>query len=128
MAADKPAPLPGPARPNWDLPEITGVSIRRTRFRPRKARNFDSPIEAVGNAVEIVVTLDAPLPIRALAPVLHVGEAVLTESEQVDGEGKELRFWALSPATLSDQAPIALGWLGDRSERQPARFAFRRPE
>src|SRR5262245_22803999 len=132
MAADKPSPLPGAPRPNWDMPEITDVKIGRANFRPRKARNFDTPLDAVNNAVEIVVTLDAPLPIRAMGPALYVGDAALTESEAVGADGTQIRFWATDHAALADQAPISLGWTGRRADEKAAdrraKFVFRRPQ
>ncbi len=128
MAIDQTPPLPPAPGPNWELPEIVDVQSRLANYRPRKPRNFASPLEAVKNAVEIVVTLESPLPIRAMAPVLYVGDTQLTESEAVDKEGLQLRFWGLERERLADGAPIALGWMGSRREQRKTKFAFHKPQ
>jgi hypothetical protein len=127
MESDQSAPLPPAPAPDWELPEIVDVKIRQASFRPHKPHNFDSPLEAVKNAVEIVVTLESPMPIRALGPVLYVGNAQLTESEAVDKDGKQLRFWGLDREMLADGAPISMGWMGDRRQKRKTKFAFREP-
>lgn len=128
MSSDQTTPLPPALAPDWELPEIVDVKIRQATFRPRKPRNFDSPIAAVKNAIEVVVSLKSPLPIRAMAPVLYVGDQRLTESQAVDKEGKQIRFWAFDREALSDGAPISIGWEGDPREQRKTKFSFRKPK
>ena len=93
-------------------------------------RNFPNPLEAVPDAVEIVLTLKSPIPARAMGPVLYVGGARLTESEAVDKEGKQVRFWAFDPSKLQEGAPIAMVWDGEAlsKERKKAKFTYRPPK
>ena len=96
MPFDQTPPVHTARAPNWEMPEIVNVKIRATPYQPRPTRNFANPLEAVPDALEIVLTLKSPIPARALGPVLYVGDARLTESEAVDKEDKQLRFWVFS--------------------------------
>jgi hypothetical protein len=125
MSTDAAAPLPQAPRPDWELPEIIEVTIRPAEYRPRKPRHFESPLREARNAVEVVVTLKSPLPIRAMGPVLYVGNTQLTESEALDKEGRQIRFWGFDRAALAAGAPISMGWTGSRSERRRSKFTFR---
>lgn len=73
-------------------------------------------------AVEIEVELSEPFFIRALGPVLWVGDEPLTITE---GHGKETYgFLSFAPERLKDGAPIALSWNtpGARRETTPYRY------
>jgi hypothetical protein len=127
MPFDQTTPLESAPRPDWDLPEIIGMKIRSAEFRPHKTRNFKSPLVPVKNAVEIVITLKSPMPIRAMAPVLYVGDIALTESEPVDKTELNIRFWALEPEKLPEHAPISMAWTGSGQEKRETKFSFRKP-
>ena len=124
--------------PNWELPEITNVKIQSAAFTPTSLRNFEHPLAAVDNAVEIVVSLKGPMPIRAMAPVLWVGGQRLTESEVVDKGGKKMRFWALDPPKLEEGAPISMAWMNEPPASvvatargiapNQAKFTYKRPK
>ena len=109
MSSDAGAVEPQLPRPDFSLPEIKSVRRRRTRFRPRR-RNFESALPDVDDAIEFLVETDGPIPVRALGPVLHVGDAVLTEVEADDET--HYRFVALSPEQISPDAPVRPGWGG----------------
>jgi hypothetical protein len=132
MSSDQaqPQPLPPASRPNWELPAIEHVAIQRMPFAPREARNFRSPLPAAPEACEIVVTLAAPLPIRAMGPVLNVGNTQLTESEALDKEGRKIRFWAMEPGVLKKGASISLAWGGseDKTRAVRSKFIFTLPD
>jgi hypothetical protein len=131
MPFDQAPPIQTTRAPDWGLPEITDVKIRAASYQPRPTRNFTNPVPAVENAIEIVVTLKAPIPARALAPVLYVGSTRLTESEPADKEGKLVRFWALDPSKLQAGAPIVLMWTGEappRQSKKPAKFTYKPPK
>jgi hypothetical protein len=130
MSSDQSQPLPSAPRPAWDLPAIVEVAVRRTPFSPREPRNFRSPLAPVPDACEIVVTLAAPLPIRAMGPVLYVGDTPLTESESVDKDGRKIRFWGLEPKRLRSGAPISLAWGGDQPQPRTrnSKFTFALPQ
>jgi len=130
MPFDQAPPIQTARGPNWELPEITDVKIRATPYQPRVARNFANPIEAAEDAVEIVLTLKSPMPARALGPVLYVGGARLTESEAVDKEGKQVRFWAFDRSKLRAGAPITMVWTGEvpPKEQKKAKFTYNPPK
>jgi hypothetical protein len=130
MSSDQSQSLPPAPRPAWELPAIKAVAIRRAAFSPREPHNFRSPLATVPDACEIIVSLAAPLPIRAMGPMLHVGDAQLTESEAVDKDGLKIRFWGLEPGRLRQGAPIALSWMGEDKPRgaKASKFTFTLPE
>jgi hypothetical protein len=121
-------------RPNWEMPEMLDVKIRAAEYRPRATRNFESPLPGVKDAVEIVVTFKTPPPARAMSPVLYVGQTRLTESEPVDKQGKELRFWAFDRAKLQEGAPIEVRWMGEpapaakRGAKSAPKFTYSSPK
>jgi hypothetical protein len=84
---------------------VPSVATRTPNWAERKdaetrergsGRHFQNPLEPVPEAVEIVLTLSAPIPARAIGPVLHVGGQRLSESEAVDKTGTKVRFWGLT--------------------------------
>jgi len=123
MSIDVSQPLPADSRPSWELPEIVEVQTLNTPFEPRQLRNFRSSLEVKTEAIEFQVRTNRPIPIRALSPVLHVGNVVLTESEQI---GENLyRFWAFEPNTLETEAPISLSWINTPNEQlQESQFRY----
>ena len=70
------------------------------------------------------------MPIRAMSPVLWVGGERLTESEAVDKEGKQMRFWSFNRAKLRSGAPITLSWMNEDppNTKRAAKFTYRPPE
>ncbi|GAB1541202.1 hypothetical protein NUACC21_38720 [Scytonema sp. NUACC21] len=125
MSIDVSQPLPPDSRPSWNLPEIVEVQTRNVSFEPRQLRNFRSSLEAKTEAMEFQIRTTSPIPIRALSPVLHVGNVVLTESEQI---GENLyRFWAFEPNRLEVGAPISLSWTKAPNEQlQESQFRYNR--
>jgi len=124
MSSDKALGTETGRPPNWELPEITDVRIRAANYEPRPMRNFRNPLEGVKDAVEIVVYLEAPIPARAMGPILWVGKARLTESEPLDKEGKQLRFWAFDRTALREGAPIQIAWIGQQPAKRKQRRSF----
>src|SRR5262245_4144708 len=110
MSSDSGARQPGPARPDFEVPDLVDVKVRRTTFRPRDHRNFRSALPVQRDAVEFTVRTDRPFPVRALGPALYVGAAAVVECEAV--ELTLYRFVAFDPAALRRGAPIRLGWSG----------------
>ena len=124
MGSDQAAQVqPAPA-PRQALPAITAVDIRAARYTARASKHVAAPLADVGDAVHIDLTLDGPVPIRALSPVLWVGAQRLTECEAVDESGTTLRFWGLNPGVLTDGAPLALAWMNE-APQSPASPAAR---
>lgn len=110
-----PEPQP-PQRDPWHLPVILDAKALLRRYRePRASYRGLERIEHY-EAVEIVVTTDGPFPIRALAPVLYVGDEPVDHWE-IDGRNA-YRFFAYERERLSEGATLALGWPDDRRPRQ----------
>lgn len=113
------APAPKPA---YDLPDVVGVETRRVAHEPPRRRNFASSLPRVEEAVEFLVETAAPIPVRALSPVLYVGDTPVVEVTAVDDT--HYRFLGLEPDRLEPGAPLSLGWSG-RAETEPRRTRFR---
>ena len=92
----------------WQLPRMLGVESKRVTYRePRVYWDGPKPKRA-SQAVEFLVRTSAGLPIRALSPVLLVGDVPVGECRQA---GKNLyRYFAYDVERLRPGAPISLGW------------------
>lgn len=127
MTDDPGQPEPRSRRPDLTLPRVVRVAARLVRFEPPPRRNFDSKLPRLDTTVEFLVETEEPIPIRALAPVLYVGEVAVTEVSADDPT--HYRFIALRPSDLDDGAPITLGWSGQPgNERLATTFRFEPPE
>lgn len=123
MATDASRPIAGAPAPDWKLPDIIDIQIRRVQFRPHEHKFFRSALAEHKEATEFLVRLSGPVPIRALGPAVFVGEIQVAESEAV--EDNLYRFYAFDPQRLEPGAAIAWGWLdAPRSERKQTRFRF----
>ena len=76
-------------------------------------------------AVEIMVRTAAPLPIRALSPVIFVGD-VPVEDYEVAGLNL-YRYVAFDPRALVGGAPVSLGWPGESAATRIALAARYQP-
>jgi len=113
--------------PGFELPDVVSVRIRRVRHERPVRRNFTSALPATDNAVEVLVETSAPIPIRALGPVLWVGETPLTETSADDET--HYRFLGLEPHRLTVNAPLRLGWSGQPpTDTRATRFTYTEPE
>jgi hypothetical protein len=125
MPIDQPPRIEVAKPPQWELPPIVSLRVRAAQYQPRATRNFENPLGSARSAVEFVVTLKAPMPVRAVGPVLWVGEVRLTESEALDQEGKQLRFWSFDSSRLKAGAPIVMTWMGEQPpKRIKSKFKF----
>lgn len=114
-------------RPRFDLPRPLSVTARLTRFEPQERRNFESSLPRLPRTVEFLVETDAPIPVRALSPVLYVGDVAVTEV--VADDDTHYRFIALQPASLRQGEPVTLGWSGQpASDRIDTGATFVAPE
>lgn len=126
MTSDAGRREPRGRRPDLALPAVVSLTAHRVRFEPPARRNFDSVLPRLESTVEIVVETDRPVPVRALAPVLYVGDVPLTEVTADDET--HYRFVGLQPADLRDGAAITFGWSGaPADERVETRFVFQDP-
>lgn len=122
MTNDQGKREPRGRRPDFRLPAVLGVVARRTRFEPPAHRNFTSSLPAVESTVEFLVETDGPIPARALAPVLYVGDVPVTEVSVQDET--HYRFVSVSPDQLRAGAPVTLGWSGLAGERVETGYRF----
>ena len=127
MSVDRTQPIPTGPRPEWDLPEVLDIKVRRVPFKPRKLRNFGSALAEFNEAMEFLVRTTGPIPARALGPALFVGEVQVIESERVEPD--LYRFLAFDIERLRDGEPISWGWITDLEEdRQRTRFYYKAGE
>jgi hypothetical protein len=125
MPTDSSNRLPSAPKPDWRLPSVIDIKIRRVRFEPHKHKHFKSALARFKQAIEFRVKTSGPVPARALGPALFVGDTEVSESELVGGETTSLRFLSFFPKTLPPGAPISWGWMGaTRRERQKTEFRY----
>lgn len=110
--------------PQWKIPKVLDIRIARVPYEAPKLRHFESAYAKYKEAIEFLVNTDAPLPpIRALTPVLYVGETAVVGCGAA-GENK-YRFLAFEFDALEEGAPISLGWPGQPAEaRQRTEFRY----
>ncbi len=108
---------------SWNLPRIVAVEAFRVRYAPPAFHVVDRQYRGVDEGVEITIQTDGPIPERALAPVLYIGDEPLTESEPAGV--LRYRFFGLAPDRLREGAPVALGWTMANSPRVESGFRFR---
>jgi len=126
MQSDSQSKLPARPSPDlWALPEIESLKIERVRYRRPRKHLVAGELVEFAEGVEIVVQTQGDIPIRALSPALHVGDAELAENEQV--EARTYRFFALDEKALRKGAPITLGWVGHPAPKSKTRYRFELP-
>lgn len=103
-------------RPDFRLPRVLSIKARAIGYSPSEKRNFRSRIPALESTVEFAVETEAPIPIRALGPVLYIGDTAVTEC--IADDDTHYRFIALEPGALRVGAPITLGWAGGADDER----------
>jgi hypothetical protein len=110
----------------WSLPAVDGLDIEWVRYRTPRRRTVGGRTLEVGEAIEIVVRTDGPIPVRALSPALFVGDVQVAENAREDDT--TYRFFA--DEELPPDAPIVLGWVGQPpppEHRAAAGYRYRPP-
>jgi hypothetical protein len=107
------------------LPDIIEIHVRNRRFDPPRRVTTHGVDGQVRTAVEIEVRISEPFVIRALGPVLWVGEEPLSIAES-DG-GTTYRFFCFDPNRLHADAPIGLSWGERDAPRKVTAFRYRLP-
>ena len=124
MTTDAGQPISPAPGPEWQLPDVLDIRMRRIRYQPRRPRNFESALSGYKEAVEFIVQTSGPIPVRALGPALFVGDVRVVENEPA-GEDR-YRFLAFDLDRLEPGASIAWGWLdAPESERKRTKFRYR---
>ena len=102
------APVPAP---DWKLPSVRNIEIRRARGEPPpKLEYFRSSIPDLPEVVEFEVVLDGPVPARAMPPVLYSRSAHARRGDYVRLVGRPASAAEADGSTLSsavmDGGPI----------------------
>ena len=128
MATDAGSRESDAPKPDFTLPEVLELRSRRVRYEPPQHRNFESALAHHREAVEFVITTDRPIPIRALGPVLYVGDTPVGESAPLR-QKNAYRFLAFDADALKPGAPVSLGWSGTAPKtRRRTKFAYERSD
>lgn len=79
----------------------------------------------VRDAIEIEILVSEPFVVRALSPVLWVGDEPLAMAQ---ADGKDVyRFFAFNPDALKTGAPILLGWSSPNTTRKRTGYEYLPP-
>jgi hypothetical protein len=109
----------------WHLPEILELHVRQRRFDSGFRVTTEGVDRLVKEAVEVEIRLSEPFALRALGPVLWVGDEPLTVAES-DGKNT-YRFLAFKPEALRAGVPISLAWNSPGAQKKETRFRFALP-
>ena len=73
----------GPRRPQeggrWLLPRVLEVEFRPVKYEAPRPYYVGRERRQTSDALEIMVRTSAPLPVRALSPVIYVGEVPVAD-------------------------------------------------
>jgi hypothetical protein len=109
----------------WRLPEITDITIYRIRFKRPRRFTILGKDRVISETIAFTIFTSEPFVIRALGPVLFVGDTALTVAE---GEGdRRYRFLAPEPQRLKTGSPIFLAWNTSDPPRKATRFKYEPP-
>lgn len=109
----------------WQLPDVLDVQVHRRRFDPPRRVTTAGVDRHIDEATEVEIRVSRPFVIRALGPVLWVGDEPLTIAE---GDGKTIyRFLSFEPQRLAPGAPIALAWNTANPPRKETDFRYEPP-
>ena len=127
MDSDAPRPIVHRQAPDLQrLPDILEVHIRWRRFdRPRRV-TVSGKDTFHEEAMEFELRLSEPFQVRALGPVLWVGDEPLTIADEVSTS--VYRFYSFAPDKLRANAPIALAWNSAGAERKATKYVLSPPK
>ncbi len=86
------------------------------RYSARRPARF-SAAAGSASAVQFEVTADEAFPVRALDPVLYVGDVLVRDYRYADMENKTLIFTCSEPDRLRDDAVVYLQYGNDTRSR-----------
>ena len=126
MDADAPQPIIQREAPDlWKLPNVLDLRIRWRRFEPPRRVTVAGKDTFHREAVEVEVKVSEPFEVRALGPVLWVGDQPLTIADN-PSEGI-YRFYAFTPDALRAETPIALAWNSPGAPRKETKYVYKPP-
>jgi hypothetical protein len=115
--------VPDPPAFEFVMPAVKDIRVQAVKSEIRRPRNLTTAVPGGVDTFAFVVVTEQPIPIRALGPVLYVGDAVVPEVTEIGPN--TYRFVAHAPAELRRGAPIRLGWTGHPpADQQSSTFRF----
>jgi hypothetical protein len=94
----------------WPLPRLVSIAARRVEYPQPKVYFVGAQRRETRRAVEFRVVTDAPLPVRAVTPVLGIGN--MAAADYTTEGPTSYKFVAYEPEGLEPGAPIRWGWPG----------------
>jgi hypothetical protein len=85
------------------------AGFRGARYKARRA--------SASRTVDFEVSSDEPFPVRALDPVLHIGDVELRDYRYGNNENTILIFTCGDPDQLQDDAPVYFQYENDERTR-----------
>jgi hypothetical protein len=127
MDSDAPRPYVQREAPDFQrLPDILEVHIRWRQFDKPRRVTVAGKDTFYKEAVEFELRVSEPFQIRALGPVLWVGDEPLTVADNVSTG--VYRFYSFAPDKLHANAPIALAWNSAGAERKTTKYVYSPPK
>lgn len=96
----------GPEKPL--LPRVLSVAFRTVRYERPRPYWVGRERKQTSQALEILLHTESALPVRAVSPVLYVGD-VAVRHYSIAGPNL-YKFVAFDPAALAAGAPLTFGW------------------
>src|SRR6266851_2003211 len=96
------------------------ASFKGARYKVRRASKSSDSQDgraAASNTMEFHVTADEPFPVRALDPVLHVGDYEVTDYRYANMENTTLIFTCIEQDKLKDDSRVYLQYENDTRTR-----------
>jgi hypothetical protein len=127
MDSDAPRPIVQREAPDLQrLPDILDVHIRWRRFDPPRRVTVAGKDTLYKEAVEVELRVSEPFQIRALSPVLWVGDEPLTIADSPSTG--IYRFYGFAPDKLRANATLALSWNSPSAERKTTKYGYSPPK
>ena len=109
--------------PNHKLPNILSLKSRRVKYTAPNLKYFKSFLESNEEAIEVIITTDSAIPIRADTPMLYIGEFKTAEMEKIDD--KSYRFLFLNIGEIKEGLDISWNWMSEQLNKPiPVKFKF----
>ncbi len=121
----RPIATPGGEEPRinlWRLPRLVSVAVRRVTYPQPRVYYVGSERRETRQAVELRVETSEPIPVRAVTPILMIGETAIADYNTE--EATRYCFVAYEPERLELGAAIRWGWPGPSEALVATPFRF----
>ena len=106
----------------WRLPRLMSVATRLVTLPEPRTYFVGSEPRETSRLVELRVQTSAPIPARAVTPVLVVGGTTI--ADYTTEGANTYKYIAYQPERLEAGAPIRWGWPGNPEKLIATRFRF----